>query len=68
MKRWRAKQGGRYYFVAVSMTVLWCGDHRDSFDEELFNAGNYFKNKNDAYAMAEKMKALLKENMEGGQQ
>lgn len=61
-KRWRAEQGERYWFLNARLMVERMIEFRDEFDDELFKIGNYFQTKEEAEAIAEKVRALF----EGG--
>ncbi len=57
--KWRAKEGGKYYMISASLFVLETTDDRDSIDHDVYKSGNYFKTKEEAQEMAEKIKKVL---------
>ena len=59
-KRWRAGKFGKYYFIHSNLTILKACECCVPYDDELHNAGNYFKTREEAEAKAEEIKKLLK--------
>lgn len=47
-KRWRAEEGGKYYFLSDLGEILSANDCRDKSDNFLYNTDNYFKTKEEA--------------------
>lgn len=62
-KRWRAEKRGEYYFVCSATDVVLEPDLYIAHDNDRWEAGNYFRTKEEAKAMAEKFKKLLKGEM-----
>lgn len=63
LPRWRAKYDEKYYFVFVSECVEACccsSDIRDALDNGRFNLGNYFKTREEAEAVAKKVREIFK--------
>ena len=57
--RWIAKKGGYYYFIDVNLTVKSIDDTYSTFDNELWDAFNYFRTKE----QAEEAVRLVKETL-----
>lgn len=61
--RWRAKEGERYYYVKTSppSTVIVDFEHDHNFTRDNFNFenGNYFKTKEQATKVADKIKHIF---------
>lgn len=62
-KRWRAKRGGRFFFVklgtpAVVGTTI---DERSNLYYSYYKYGNYFRTEQEAKEYADKINALFKE-------
>lgn len=60
-KRWRAKEGERYYFVGHVFEI---SRHRESFDltdDGLWNSGNYFRTEGEAQKYVNEFKRMLQE-------
>jgi len=58
--RWRAKKGGYYYFIDVNLTVKSIDDTYSTFDNELWDAFNYFRTKEQAEEAARRVKEVLR--------
>lgn len=58
--RWRAKEGGDYYFIDVDLTVKSIDDTYSTFDNKLWDALNYFRTKEQAEEAAKRMKEALR--------
>ncbi len=58
--RWRAKKGGDYYFFDVNLTVKSIDDTYSTFDNELWDALNYFRTHEQAEEAAKRVKETLK--------
>lgn len=58
-KRWRAEYGSEYWCVTTDLTSIAYIERDDGFDDNLYDVGNYFKTKEEAEVMAEKIKKLL---------
>lgn len=58
--RWRAKKGGYYYFIDVNLTVKSIDDTYSTFDNELWDAFNYFRTKEQAEEAAKRVKETLR--------
>ena len=59
-KRWRADIKESYYFMAENIEVFCDRDDYAFDDDARYTAGNYFRTREEAAAMAEKIKKLLK--------
>lgn len=59
--RWRAKAGDRYWYFDTEIQTDNCSDEYDSVDGGRYDIGNYFKTEQEAEAMAEKFRNLLKQ-------
>lgn len=57
--RWRAKEGGDYYFIDVDLTVKSIDDTYSTFDNKLWDTLNYFRTKEQAEEAAKRMKEVL---------
>ena len=70
-KRWRARRGEPFWFVCIDVcggydrvfTVTRIDDIYTEEDEAVHISGNYFQTKEEAEAMAEKVRALFKEGL-----
>ena len=62
LPRWRAKEGGKYYFVSDCMDVDFNSEDSDEYDDSYYAAGNYFKTEEAAERAAEKIRKILKES------
>lgn len=59
----RVKKGEKYWYVEVSVFSLYvqsCTELDDYGDSSRFDCGNYFHTKEEAEAMAKKLRAVLK--------
>lgn len=60
-KRWRAETYGNYWFIAEEdFDVLECRDTNTIIDISRYECGNYFKTKEEAEEMADKIKELFR--------
>ena len=64
-KRWRAKKEGKYFIVRADLRAEGYFEDGDDLDGRLHSAGNYFKTREEAEAMAEKIRSLLSREREG---
>lgn len=62
-KRWRAKEGERYWFVDDSGSSDSVIDEHDFIDKGRFDSGNYFQTKEEADAFAPKVRELYSQNL-----
>lgn len=62
LPRWRAKKGGKYYFVGDCLDVDFNSEDFDEYDDSYYAAGNYFKTEESASRAAEKIRKILKES------
>lgn len=60
--RWRAEDGGKYYFIAEGLYVDLGYDRDFSHNEEHFDVGNYFRTEQEAQQVADQIKELLKKH------
>ena len=58
--RWRAKEGGDYYFIDVDLTVKSVDDTYSTFDNKLWDALNYFRTKEYTAEVARRVKETLR--------
>lgn len=58
-KRWRAKKREQYWFIS-SCEVCLDQECEEVYDDKRYNIGNYFRTKEEAQAMADKFKEMLK--------
>ena len=58
--RWRAKKDGYYYFIDINLTVKSIDDTYSTFDNELCDAFNYFRTKEQAEKAAKRVKETLR--------
>lgn len=59
--RWRAKEGGDYYFIDVDLTVKSIDDTYSTFDNKLWDALNYFRTKEYTAEVARRVKETLRQ-------
>ena len=59
-KRWRAGKDEKYWYINPMLQVDNCYDTGYDGDDECYSIGNYFFTKEEAQAMADKIKAILK--------
>lgn len=64
MTRWRAEIGRLYFMIAYDMRVIPMKEELCCVDSLAYNSGNYFKTRDEAEAVAEKFRAVLKEHHE----
>lgn len=57
--RWRAKLGGRYYFLKETLEVYFATEENHDNDDIRWSIGNYFKTIEDTEAALLKVKELL---------
>lgn len=57
--RWRAERGSTCYFVDSCMNVVKIIDYNDILDNTRYDCGNYFRTREEAQEMAEKIKKIL---------
>ena len=57
--RWRAEKNGSYYIINWAIGVKKLCDDREPSDDKLYNSGNYFRTREEAQEMAEKIKKVL---------
>jgi hypothetical protein len=57
--RWRAERNGNYYLVNTTMDSIEVRDYRTPLDDDHYNCGNYFRTREEAQEMAEKIKKVL---------
>lgn len=58
--RWRAKEGGDYYFIDVDLIVKSIDDTCSAFDNKLWDALNYFRIQEQATEAARRVKEILR--------
>ena len=59
-KRWRAKPGETYYFIGSYLLDVWCCNSDGSKNDTLcYELGNYFKTKEEAQEVADKIKTYI---------
>ena len=59
--RWRAKEGGDYYFIDVDLIVKSIDDTYSTFDNKLWDALNYFRTKEYTAEAARRVKETLRQ-------
>ena len=57
--RWRAKSGRMYWFFDETITPMSTIDVYRTYDDRRYEIGNYFKTKEDCFAVAELVKKEL---------
>lgn len=62
--KWKPNDNEEYYYILSDGKVRSCAWLDDEIDNSRFSIGNCFKTEEEAEAMAEKLKKLLKENHE----
>ena len=62
LPKWRAKLGGRYYFINYLGKVDFDTDLRGSVDDSAYEIGNYFQTKEEAEKYTEKFLEIFKKN------
>lgn len=62
LPRWRAEKGERYFFVSTGdgISASSSCEELDEVDYERFESGNYFKTREEAEAVAEKIREIFK--------
>ena len=58
-KRWRAEIGEDYYFLMETLEVNRDDECNAEYDDNLYNLGNYFKTKEEAQKVANKIKTYI---------
>lgn len=59
--RWRAKEGGEYYYIITTgYFVEHTFDRYSSFDDNFYKSGNYFKTRESAEKVAEQIRNIFK--------
>ena len=58
--RWRAKEGGDYYFIDIDLTVKSIDDTYSTFDNKLWDTLNYFRTKEQAEEAARRVRETLR--------
>lgn len=58
--RWRAEYGGTFYLVSADCQACCEFDSLNGYDTRIYNAGNYFRTKEQAEHAAEAIRELLK--------
>ena len=58
--RWRAKEGGDYYFIDVDLIVKSIDDTCSTFNNKLWDALNYFRTQEQATEAARRVKEILR--------
>lgn len=62
MTRWRAQYGEKYYTILGYLFVDYNLEDNFSADDKLYESGNYFRTREEAEAVAEKLRAILVEH------
>lgn len=57
-KVWKPKKGDKYFFISSRLEVVKFNNQEDSVDKKVINSGNYFKTKEEAQHMIEKLKVI----------
>jgi hypothetical protein len=57
-KVWKPKKGDKYFFISSRLEVVKFNNQEDSVDKKVINSGNYFKTKEEAQHMVEKLKVI----------
>lgn len=57
-KVWKPKKGDKYFFISSGLEVVKFNNQEDSVDKKVINSGNYFKTKEEAQHMVEKLKVI----------
>ena len=60
-KRWRAKQGGYFYYIDFLFEIEWTVETLAEGDDAVYESGNYFETKEEAEKCAEYMKKCILE-------
>ena len=60
-KRWRAEKGETYYFFTSNFEVEKYYDHNDYNDNKAYDSGNYFKTKEEAQEVEDKLNKYFQE-------
>lgn len=60
-KRWRAGCGDIYNCINIFCKVVECVETNHPHDDELYSIGNYFRTSEEAQAVADRFKAMLKQ-------
>lgn len=59
MEKTRVKRSGKYWYIQWDFTIDYAWDDREVEDEERYEVGNYFHSKEEAEAVAKKIRAVL---------
>ena len=59
-KRWRAEQGCRYFIMSAVFDIIPNRDERANYDNDMYNAGNYFQTEAECHEFCDKVKSLLR--------
>lgn len=57
-KVWKPKKGDKYFFISSRLEIVKFNNQEDSVDKKVINSGNYFKTKEEAQHMVEKLKVI----------
>lgn len=57
--RWRAARDRAYYTIESTMTVIESTEYGDKYDDARYKCGNYFRTKEEAEKVLEKIKKIL---------
>lgn len=60
-KRWRAKVNENYWFIDLMLSPIEATEKHKSFDDDMYELCNYFQTRQEAVAMAEQLKKILKQ-------
>lgn len=62
-KRWRAKNGEKYFYIMTDMSVTDDTEANWYYDYSRYESGNYFRTEEEAEKVAAQFKEILKERM-----
>lgn len=57
--RWRAARDRAYYTIESTITVIESIEYGDRYDDDRYKCGNYFRTREEAQEIAEKIKKIL---------
>lgn len=60
LPRWRAEKNGKYYYVNDDSSIRETKEMEWAIDNDFYNAGNYFRTREAAEKVAEKIKEIFK--------
>lgn len=63
-KRWRAEKGENYYYICGGMTVQNYVENNDSWDDSMYNLGNYFRTEEQAEEGIKRIQKVLADYQE----